>query len=195
MSSEKSELEILREEVANSEKRINYLLDKIELLEENIFKLEELLSDGIDEENYSAFANAKYKIELKEKDNKIRDLKDKLGFLRKENIELKRNANNGGAKETIGSVIRIEKKKKPLQQLVIELQDKLAKRDLRIKKIETENGQIKNLMNDKEVTIENLMNDVKFLKDETMEKNEKIEQLKDSVHNLELMYLQERESK
>lgn len=133
----------LEMELEDKEHELIGYLDKIEQLEVTIRKLETLIpKEGLKEskrkgkkgaeviDNQSAF-------ELEEKDVQLRELKNKMGFLRKEKIqqqqELERfKAEKAGNK---GLVIRIEEKKEPFENLVKELTLKLKKQKIIIEKL------------------------------------------------------------
>ncbi|MFX1293196.1 MAG: hypothetical protein ACFFAG_19785, partial [Promethearchaeota archaeon] len=73
------------------DEEINIYLDKIEELEEIIMRLEDLIPvEDVKKKNRKRKRmDSKLAIELDEKDKKFRELKDKMGFLRKENSQLR----------------------------------------------------------------------------------------------------------
>jgi chromosome segregation ATPase len=68
-------------------------------------------------------------IEIEEREKQIRNLKDRMGFLRKEKTQLQQQLENEKAKNSNSSVIRVDdlRSKPPLEVLVKELQDKVNK--------------------------------------------------------------------
>ena len=73
----KSELELKNKEISNYRDRIDYLEDSIMEIEENLSKKSTKSVDAL------------LKFQMKELEIKYRDLKNNMGFLRKENAKLK----------------------------------------------------------------------------------------------------------
>jgi chromosome segregation ATPase len=73
------------------EEEINIYLDKIEELEDIIMRLEDLIpvEDVKKKTRKRKRMDSKLAIEFDEKNKKFRELKDKMGFLRKENSQLR----------------------------------------------------------------------------------------------------------
>ncbi len=131
----------LEQELQKKDQEISGHLDKIEKLEETVERLDALVPDEEEEETKSKgkgkTKDSKAQIELEVKDKEIRELKDKMGFLRKEKIQLQqelekiiKEQNKEQGKGS--SVIRIEEKKTPLDALVNDLQAKVNKQRLMI---------------------------------------------------------------
>lgn len=139
-------------------------LEKIENLEDTILKLESLLPKG-DENDKTKKQGAienKLALELEEKDKIIRDLKDRMGFLRKEKIQLQQELDKERFKESDSTVIRTEslRTKTPLEVLVKELQDKVNKYKSIIEQLKRESIDISEFdskLKEKEVAIERKM--------------------------------------
>ncbi|MFX1478770.1 MAG: hypothetical protein ACFFCI_11630, partial [Promethearchaeota archaeon] len=98
-------------------------------LEDTIMKLEPLIPDD-DESKKSKkqrTKDTKLSIELKEKENEIRDLKNRMGYLRKEKVQLQQELEKLKGKKSDSIVIRTEdfRDKTPLDTLVKELQNKV----------------------------------------------------------------------
>ncbi|MBD3255591.1 MAG: hypothetical protein GF383_10900 [Candidatus Lokiarchaeota archaeon] len=131
----KTQIDSLKLELERKEKEINAHLDRIEMLENTIIKLEEIIPEGedseIDEEKYKNYVVS---VEMAERDAKIRELKNKMGFLRKEKIQLQRKLEKYTKPKSDSTVIRIEEKKQPFEDLIKELQDKIAKQQIIITK-------------------------------------------------------------
>ena len=129
MALEKKDLEI-----------ITYL-NKIDYLEDNNMKLELLVSDEKSDKNGTKkqLINSILTIKFKEKEKELRNLKDSMGFLRKEKIRLQQELEKF-TKKTNSSVIIIEEKKKPpFEDLVSELQGKINKQKILITKLMQKN--------------------------------------------------------
>jgi len=113
---------------------------KIDELEEKIMKLDALMIvEGVVETEKQAKQriDSKLAMDLVEKDKQIRELKNKMGFLRKEKIKIQRDLEQY-TKHNKSMVIRIEEKKEPLETLVKELNLKINKQQTLIKKLKEE---------------------------------------------------------
>ncbi|MFX1390184.1 MAG: hypothetical protein ACFE9Z_09000 [Promethearchaeota archaeon] len=151
------------------------LLDRIEELEDTIMRLEALIpeEDGKKKSRKKQAFDSKLAIELDEKDRQIRDLKNNMGFLRKEKMQLQQELNNFKSKESDSSVIRVEdlRSKPPLNVLVKELQDKVNKqRSIIDRLMSTSNDDKIEKLNQKE-------EEIKLLKSEILGLNEKIKEI------------------
>lgn len=80
----KDKIDELKSELQSKNKEITNLLDKIENLEDTIMELEAILSRKSNDRN-----DALLKLQTKDLEKKNRELKDKMGFLRLENVRLK----------------------------------------------------------------------------------------------------------
>jgi len=128
----KARINQLEKDLDKKEQEILSLLDKIEELEDHIMHLEEEVIPSAVSTKKSKKMQAMdsiFTLEIEEKDKQFRELKDKMGFLRKKNIELQQKLEKLTKKNSTSSVIRIEdlKPKSPLNTLVNELQDKINK--------------------------------------------------------------------
>ena len=130
-----SELEV---ELDKKEHEIIENLDKIGQLEETIMRLEQLIPDD-GKKKKKRSKDSKLAIELEEKEIQIRELKNKMGFLRKEKVQLQQKLEKFTRKQNMGTVIRIEEKKEPFENLIKELQSKINKQQFIIEKLEKEN--------------------------------------------------------
>ncbi|MFX1275462.1 MAG: hypothetical protein ACFFBP_03155 [Promethearchaeota archaeon] len=128
--------------IAELEKEIHDLYDDIENLQDEIMKKDsiilELSESGGSKKGAQKALKKQLTIEMEEKDREIRDLKNKMGFLRKEKMDLERELKKFTDKRT-STVITIEEKKTPLKSLVDELQ-------IKIKKLRAENSALKKQM-------------------------------------------------
>jgi chromosome segregation ATPase len=145
--------------------------DKIDHLEEEIMTLHEIMPDEDSKEKSKKVKESKIAFELAAKDREIRELKDKMGFLRKEKIEAQKELERIKLNEkTSSSVIRVEdirkKDQAPLSILVKELQSKINKQESLIKRLK--GGTFSS--NDYEEKLK--------------EKNDEIQSLKKNIENL-----------
>jgi len=129
------ELEI---ESDKNEHEIIQYLEKIEQLEDTIMRFELLIPD----ENLKSSKkrkkskDSKLAILFEEKEKEIRELKDKMGFLRKEKIRFQQDVERFTKENPNSTVIRIEEKKQPFETLIKELQDKINKQNFIIKDLQ-----------------------------------------------------------
>jgi len=151
--------------IAELEKEIHELYDDLENLQDEIMKKDaiilELSESGGSKKVTSKALKKHVAIEVEEKDKEIRDLKNKMGFLRKEKMDLERELKKYTEKRT-STVIPIEEKKTPLKSLVDELQTNL-------KKLRIENNNLKKQMDsgispEIEKSLEQKDDEIKMLK-------------------------------
>ncbi|MFX1337912.1 MAG: hypothetical protein ACFFDK_04830 [Promethearchaeota archaeon] len=81
---QKKKIEELETELELKNKEISSYLDRIEYLEDTIMEIEESLSNKTKKSE-----DLLLKFQLKELEKNYRELKDRLGYLRKENVNLK----------------------------------------------------------------------------------------------------------
>lgn len=155
------------------DEKINIYLDKIEELEEIILRLEDLIpvEDVKKKSRKRKRMDSKLAFELDEKDKKFRDLKDKMGFLRKQNSQLRQELEKIKYANSSSSRIKIEdlRPEPILNDLVKELQDIVNNQRLIISKLKTNKV-------DKEDIIEKLRDkeeEIKLLKSEISQLNHK----------------------
>ncbi|HUW90386.1 MAG TPA: hypothetical protein VMV43_07660 [Candidatus Nanopelagicaceae bacterium] len=156
-------IEDLQFELDKREIQINRQLDKIDGLEVEIMKYEEMFDEKVPKTNMKNAQEEKLNIELDAKDREIRELKDRMGFLRKEKIELQ-NKFELEVKKHIGtSVISVEeireKTKAPLNVLLQELQDKINKQESIIRRLERKDigsDEYNEILKEKDKNIEKL---------------------------------------
>ncbi len=77
-------------ELDKKDQEIILYLDKINDLEEELMKLHEIISKTPSNESIVKMIESKFIFELKEKEREIRDLKNRMGFLRQEKVILQR---------------------------------------------------------------------------------------------------------
>lgn len=128
------ELEV---ESDQKEHEIIQYLEKIEQLEDTIMRLELLIPDESNKKRKKS-KDSKSAILIEEKEKEIRELKDKMGFLRKEKVQLQQKVERFTKKNPNSTVIRIEEKKEPLEPLIKELQDKINQQNFIIKDLQSQ---------------------------------------------------------
>jgi hypothetical protein len=82
--------------------------------------------------------DSKSAILIEEKEKEIRDLKDKMGFLRKEKVQLQQKVEQFIKENPNSTVIRIEEEEQPLEILIKELQDKINKQNFVIRDLQSQ---------------------------------------------------------
>ena len=152
------------------DEEINIYLDKIEELEEIIMRLEALIpeEDIKKKSRKKKMMDSKLAIELDEKDKKLRELKDRMGFLRKENSQLRQELEKIKLANSSSSRINIEdlRPEPLLNDLVKELQYIVNNQRLIISKLKT-----------KKVDKEDLLKKLRY-------KEEEIKLLKSEISHL-----------
>ncbi|MFX0187252.1 MAG: hypothetical protein ACFE8A_05895 [Candidatus Hodarchaeota archaeon] len=164
----------LEHQLESKDREIIGYLQKIEQLEDTIMKLEALIPDsGIKDskkKGKKVKGDSKLAIELEEKEKQIRDLKDKMGFLRKEKIQFQQELEKHTKKNNESTVIRIEEKKEPLEALVKELTLKINKQQNLIDKLKEESK--KEEINELNSKIADLRKELEHTKSNARIKNE-----------------------
>ena len=127
----------LERESDNKEHEIIQYLEKIEQLEDTIMRLELLIPDESNKKRKKS-KDSKSAILIEEKENEIRELKDRMGFLRKEKVQLQQKVALFTKENPNSTVIRIEEEQKPLEILIKELQDKINKQNFQIKDLQSQ---------------------------------------------------------
>jgi chromosome segregation protein len=158
----KARVDELEKELNKKEAKIFEHLDNIEHLEDTIMKLESLIPDK-DEHNKSKkeiLVESKMALQIDEKEREIRDLKNRMGFLRKEKVQLQQELEKIKKKRPKSIVIDTEelKAKEPLHILVKELQDKVNKQKSIIEQLKSQyinKNEFNDKLKEKEKLIEN----------------------------------------
>lgn len=174
----------LESELAERDNEIIDYLYKLEQNEAKIAQLEQLVPEESDKKKGKKknIADSKFALILEEKDQEIRDLKNRLGYLRKEKVQLQQEKDEEirDLKNRLStSVIRVEdlREQTPLNALVKELQDKVNKQKSEINRLRSKakmGDEFDDKMKDYEVVIETY-------KSEINELNQKISEL--SIHS------------
>ncbi|MFW9898827.1 MAG: hypothetical protein ACFFDO_06160 [Candidatus Thorarchaeota archaeon] len=132
----------LEHQLESKDREIIGYLQKIEQLEDTIMRLEVLIPDNVRKDSKKKGkkikGDSKLAIELEEKEKQIREIKNKMGFLRKEKIQLQHELEKHTKEKNESTVIRIEEKKEPLEALVKELTLKINKQQNLINKLKEE---------------------------------------------------------
>ena len=127
----------LERESDNKEHEIIQYLEKIEQLEDTIMRLELLIPDESNKKRKKS-KDSKSAILIEEKENEIRELKDRMGFLRKEKVQLQQKVEQFTKENPNSTVIRIEEEQQPLEVLIKELQDKINKQNFIIRDLQSQ---------------------------------------------------------
>ncbi|MFX1572392.1 MAG: hypothetical protein ACFFB0_06555 [Promethearchaeota archaeon] len=108
----KSQINKLNFEINKKNQEINLYLDKLNDYEEELMKLHELISKTPPHIDIEKIIEAKFNFELKDKEREIRDLKNRMGFLRQEKINFQR------------ELSEFKKKSKPSKESIEEIREK-----------------------------------------------------------------------
>ena len=127
----KKRINSLDTDLNEKEQEIYKHLETIENLENTIMRLESLIpEEDITKKSKKQKASySKLDLEIEERDKTIRNLKDRMGFLRKEKVQLQQELDKARVRSSDSTVIRTEslRSSPPLEVLVKELQDKVNK--------------------------------------------------------------------
>ncbi|MHA1913415.1 MAG: hypothetical protein ACW986_10890 [Promethearchaeota archaeon] len=186
----KRQITNLETDLNNREIEVYKHLETIENLEDYIMKVETLIpsEDETKKSKKQKNVGSKLTLKLEQKEREIRDLKDRMGFLRKEKTQIQRELEKLKAMHTESNVIRTEdlRAKPPLETLVKDLQDKVNKQKSLLENLKSESidlSEFDDKVKEKEKAIERRM--ANFLQaqidDQTKIielKNKEIEELK-----------------
>lgn len=173
----KARISALEADLNKKDNEIHSLLDRIEELEDTIMRLEALIPDEDNKKKSKKkqVEDSKLAIELDLKDRKIRELKNNMGFLRKEKVQLQQELERIKSRSNESNVIRVEdfRSKTPLNSLVKDLQEKINKQESFIHKLKNElaaNKDFNEKLNQKD-------REIKELKTEITDLNRKIKEI------------------
>ena len=163
----KNQIRKLNLELDKKNQEINGYLEKIHDNEEELMELHELISKIPSQENIQKIIESKFSFELKEKEREIRDLKNRMGFLRQEKITFQRELKEfkKRSRSSAISIEEIREKEKYINKLlnletvINDLRKKLYRQEILIKTLKKDIGE-------KEEQIKNLNLNVKELKQE-----------------------------
>jgi len=180
------ELEI--ESDKNEHEIIKYL-EKIEQLEDTIMRLELLIPDEGQKSNKKRkkSKDSKLSIHIEEKEKEIRELKDKMGFLRKEKVQLQQEVEKFTKENPNSTVIRIEEKPQPLDTLIKELQDKINSQNFIIKNLQSQ-------LNSNEKLDNNKLDNIPMLKTDQNNELKKCIDFKNEIINELIIFIQSNET-
>jgi chromosome segregation ATPase len=174
-----SDLEL---ELKKKENEINTYLDKIEAFEVEIMNYEEIFDEKTPKKKLKKALEEKLNLELSNKDREIRELKDRMGFLRMEKIEIQKKLELEIKKTSSSSVIDVdelrEKEKSPLNSLLQELQDKINKQESIIRRLKSKDigsDEFNEKIREKDEEIEVLTDQIADLKENLEKKPTQIE--------------------
>ncbi|MFX1302898.1 MAG: hypothetical protein ACFFBV_12340 [Promethearchaeota archaeon] len=157
LNSLKSQIHKLKLELDKKNQEINIYNEKIHDNEEELMKLHEFISKTPSQATFQKIIETKYSFELKEKEREIRDLKNRMGFLRQEKNAFQRELEElkKRNKSSALSVEEIRENQKKindllsLENLAIELRKELYMQEILLgnfkKEIVKKDKQIKNL--------------------------------------------------
>jgi chromosome segregation ATPase len=141
----KNKIRELELELEKKDQEIDHLDEYIEELQDKIMELEDLkkLEEGAIKKSKKIQAvESRFAYELEEKEKQIRDLKNNMGFLRKEKVQLQQELERIKSESKDSSVIRVEdlRSKQPLNALVKDLQEKVNKQRSIIHRLRANNA-------------------------------------------------------
>jgi predicted RNase H-like nuclease (RuvC/YqgF family) len=169
------------------------LIKQIQDLEDELLEFHGIIAEGVSFENIERVLESKFKFELKAKDREIRDLKNKLGFLRKEKLELERKLEEFTQSKINSSVLRVEdiRREQSLEhkvKIIESLEQQVKDRD---KKIDYLNSMISKNKEERVARSKAKLSSNSMVSDKTSKDNHKtkikkykrkIQELKDQLH-------------
>jgi len=172
----------LQLELIKKEEQLDTYLNKIENLEVEIMNYEEMFDENASKKKLKKALEEKLNLGLDAKNREIRELKDRMGFLRMEKIESQKKLDLEIKKTSSASVISVEelreKEKVPLNLLLQDLQDKINKQESIIKRLKSKDigsDEFNEKMREKDEKIEGLTDQIADLKENLEKKPTKIE--------------------
>ena len=172
----------LQLELIKMEEQLDTYLDKIEQFEVELMNYEVMFDENTSKKKLKKALEEKLKLELDAKNREIRELKDRMGFLRMEKIESQKKLDLEIKKTSSASVISVEelreKEKVPLNLLLQDLQDKINKQESIIKRLKSKDigsDEFNEKMREKDEKIEGLADQIADLKENLERKPTKIE--------------------
>ncbi len=172
----------LQLELIKMEEQLDTYLDKIEQFEVELMNYEVMFDENTSKKKLKKALEEKLKLELDAKNREIRELKDRMGFLRMEKIESQKKLDLEIKKTSNASVISVEelreKEKVPLNLLLQDLQDKINKQESIIKRLKSKDigsDEFNEKMREKDEKIEGLTDQIADLKENLEKKPTKIE--------------------
>ncbi len=192
----------LQSELDKKEIQINIYLDKIDGQEVEIMKYEQMFDENAPKSTIEKAKEEKLNIEIDAKDRKIRELKDRMGFLRKAKIDIQKKYELEFKKNTKTSVISVEeireKDKAPLNVLLQELQDKINKQESMIRRLKNKeigSDEYNAILEEKDKKIEMLTDQIADLNENLSKTVPDIELDKFSSSDISRILLEELQTK
>lgn len=186
----KAKISELQAELERKEQEIHSHLDRIEHLEDTIMKLEELIPEEGDKKKSKKkqAADSKLTLRLEDKDKQIRELKNRMGFLRRDKVQIQQELEKLKASNSVSSVIRVEdlRTAAPLNVLVKELQDKVNKQKSTINNLQLEinkAAEFNERLKEKEEEIEGCKSEIEEYKSEISELNQQLKDLSSTAES------------
>lgn len=166
----KNQIRKLNLDLDNKNQEINMYLEKIQDNEDELMELHELISKTPSQENYQNIIDSKLKFELKEKDREIRDLKNRMGYLRQEKIMVQRELEEirKSSKSSAMSIEKIREEEKyakdllNLETLNNDLRRKLYMQEILIGKLKDEIGEKEKHINNLNLIVRELNQGLKI---------------------------------
>lgn len=157
-------------EIDKKNQEINTYLEKIHDDEEELIKLHELISKSPSQENYQKIIDSKLNFELKDKEREIRDLKNRMGYLRQEKTMAQRELDEikKSIKSSAMSIEKIRQEEKYAQDLenfetlINELRRKLYMEEILIGKLKGELGEKEKQINNLNLIVSELNQGLKI---------------------------------
>ncbi len=190
----KAEVEQLKEELDLKKREIDVLKTDLEISEDSISSFEEELKNLNDLINSAGMKRAygkKIQLKLEETEKELRELKNNMGLLRKEKIQLqqqlqlqKQKGSNG-----MGHIIEIKEEEVPVHNLVKDLTNKLKKQRLLITRLKNELSErpskddLGKEFTQLKLKLENKETELNDLKEKFEKKEEEIKELKISIND------------
>ena len=179
----KARINRLEKDLERKEVETNKFLDKIDDQEETIMRLEALIPEESEEKKSKKrqATDSKLAIKLDEKLKEIRDLKNNMGFLRKEKVRIQQELEQLISQSSESSVIRVEdlRKKLPLNALVQELQDRVNNQRALISKLRSNKSESDKFIEKLKAKDE----EIKLLNSDILKAYQKIEDLSSVSEN------------
>ena len=138
----KKKVNELQNHLKDKDEEISNLEDKVEQLEDEIMRYEEVVDEKTSKKKSKKAKQSIYEIELEAKDREIRELKNRMGYLRKEKIDVQKELEEIKQDKASSSIIRVEelREKPPLNTLLQELQDKIKRQESIIRRLNHQNS-------------------------------------------------------
>lgn len=190
----KAEVEQLKEELDLKKREIDGLKTDLEISEDSISSFEEELKNLNDLINSAGMKRAygkKIQLKLEETEKELRELKNNMGLLRKEKIQLQQQLQLQKQKRSngMGHIIEIKEEEVPVHNLVKDLTNKLNKQRLLITRLKNELSErpskddLGKEFTQLKLKLENKETELNDLKEKFEKKKEEIKELKLTIND------------